>query len=96
MTTKERFALLSNKYIRQDGWKHIYVSIIICLVLAWLPCFLPPIIALAIGVAKEVYDKKTGKGTAEMHDLACDGVGVFIGFWGVILIQVLIKALNWI
>lgn len=94
MKLRQRLSLLSNKYIRNDGWKHIYVSIILCLLFAWLPCYLPPVIAFAIGIAKEVWDKKTGKGTAEAHDLACDGVGVFIGFWGVVLIQVMIRTLN--
>lgn len=36
------------------------------------------VVALA-GIAKELYDLRTGKGCAESKDLACDYVGIMIG-----------------
>lgn len=34
---------------------------------------------LSIGIAKEIYDKVSGKGCAEWSDLLADFVGVIIG-----------------
>lgn len=37
------------------------------------------LIVLSIGVAKEVYDKVSGKGTAEWKDIIADCIGIGLG-----------------
>ena len=63
-----------------DKYKHIVVSAIICVALKlFLPWWVAALITLAIGVGKEVYDKVSGKGCAEVKDIVCDIVGILIG-----------------
>lgn len=90
MKTLLRLKLLSNKYIRTDGWLHIFVSALICCAFGWLPCWIAPMLSFAVGISKEVYDKVSDKGCAELHDLACDALGCFLGFWIVVMNQALI------
>lgn len=90
MKALQRLRLLSSKYIRQDGWLHIFVSSLICCVFGWLPCWLAPLLSFGVGIGKEVYDKTSGRGCAELHDLACDAVGCFLGFWIVVINQALL------
>lgn len=63
-----------------DKYKHVVVSAamsaVLCLVLPWWAAAL---VTLAIGVAKEVYDKVSGRGCAEWGDLLADLVGIVIG-----------------
>lgn len=67
-------------YIGYDGCKHIILSAILTVVAKWLlPLWVAVALALAIGIAKEIYDKVSGKGFAELKDIACDVVGVIIG-----------------
>lgn len=69
-----------NKWIRTDGWLHILVSCTIVFALEWhRPVWVVPVIAIAIGIGKEIYDKVSGKGTPEWHDLICDVIGIAIG-----------------
>ena len=48
----------------------------------FLPMWAAAIVAAAIGIGKEVYDKTTGKGRAEWSDLAADAVGIALGCIG--------------
>ena len=89
MKTLLRLKLLSNKYIRTDGWLHIFASALICCAFYWLTCWIAPLLSFAVGISKEVYDKISGKGCAELHDLACDALGCFLGFWIVVMNQAL-------
>jgi hypothetical protein len=64
----------------EDKLKHIVVSAIIMVALSLvLPKWAAAIITLAIGVAKEAYDKLSKKGYAEWEDLVADAVGIVIG-----------------
>lgn len=75
------------KYVRTDGLLHIETSAILMAVAHKLaiavglchPAFVSVAITMAVGVAKEVWDRLTGKGTAEWHDVVCDIVGIAIG-----------------
>ena len=60
--------------------KHIILSAILTVVGKWLlPVWVAVGVVLAIGIAKEVYDKVSGRGCAEWKDLVCDVVGIVIG-----------------
>lgn len=37
------------------------------------------IVVSVIGIGKEIWDRRTGKGCAEFKDLVCDLVGIMIG-----------------
>ena len=69
------------KYFGQDGLAHILASLVLCAVLAaFLPWWAAVLIALAIGIAKElVWDLWLKKGTAEWRDIIADVVGIAIG-----------------
>lgn len=63
-----------------DKYKHIVVSAIITVALNLvLPWWVAAGITLTIGIAKEVYDKVSGKGCVEWNDLVADFVGIVIG-----------------
>lgn len=73
--------------IRVDGLLHIETSFVLFFFFAKLSSLIIPswdkvamgvILSLLVGVGKEIYDRRTGKGTAEKHDLICDIFGVFI------------------
>lgn len=75
---KELNAILDK--VGYDGCKHIILSAILTVVAKWLlPLWVAILIVLAIGIAKEVYDKASGKGRAEWKDVVCDIVGIIIG-----------------
>ena len=73
-------------YVGPDGFQHACVSAIIVFVLdAFLPLWGAVILALLIGVGKEVADiirqKRKGQKVADvlpdcLHDLICDAVGI--------------------
>lgn len=66
--------------IGYDGMKHIILSAILTVVAKFLlPLWVVCPLVFAIGIAKEIYDKVSGKGCAELKDIACDVVGVIIG-----------------
>lgn len=66
--------------IGEDKLKHIVVSAIICVALnLFLPWWVAGLVALAIGIGKEVYDQVSGKGCAEWQDLLADCIGIVIG-----------------
>lgn len=63
-----------------DKYKHVVVSAALSAVLALvLPWWAAALLTFAIGVAKEVYDKVSGKGCAENKDMICDIIGIIIG-----------------
>lgn len=37
------------------------------------------IVVALIGIGKEIWDRRTGKGCAEFKDVACDLVGIIVG-----------------
>lgn len=63
-----------------DGMKHIILSAILTIVAKWLlPVWVAVGVVLSIGIAKEIYDKVSGKGCAEWKDIVCDIIGILIG-----------------
>ncbi len=74
------FLKRAKNWVRTDGLLHILVSAILCVFLGWIrPLWIIPIVVIAIGIAKEVYDRVSGKGMAEWHDVFCDLIGVAVG-----------------
>lgn len=62
---------------RFDGLLHIIVSAVLASVLlGFCPVWLTIIIVGLVGVGKELYDLLSGRGSAELHDLLCDMVGL--------------------
>jgi len=37
-------------------------------------------ITMAVGILKEIYDERSGKGTPDIRDLYADFLGIFIAF----------------
>lgn len=73
-------------WIRIDGLLHILISAVICVALGWIrPLWIAPLVTLVIGLCKEIYDRVSGKGTAEWHDVICDVIGIVIGMCLIIL-----------
>lgn len=73
-------------WVAEDGFQHIAASAIIVFVLGWLrPVWIAPLVAICIGLAKEAYDRISGKGCASWHDVICDLIGVALGFLWVLL-----------
>lgn len=73
-------------WVRPDGYQHVTVSAFMYLVLApILEAILAALVVLAIGVGKELYDRRHEGHAAEWHDVICDAIGVVLGvglhFW---------------
>ena len=67
-------------WMGNDGMMHVIMSATIaCLLSLVLPIGLAAVITLMVGVAKELYDAKSGKGCCEVKDIVCDIVGILIG-----------------
>lgn len=68
------------KWMRMDGLLHMETSALIMLIAHTIfPLLLALILSVSMGIAKEARDAMTKKGTAEMHDLYCDGIGILLG-----------------
>lgn len=76
-----KIAQMFSRYIGSDGMMHIIVSSIITVVLKCIGLnpFIVVGIVVALGIAKEIYDKVTKKGYAEWKDIGCDLFGILIG-----------------
>lgn len=67
-------------WLRTDGLLHLVISaLIVVLFGAFLPVWAAVLIAAVAGIAKEIYDRASGEGTAEWRDLICDGIGIVLG-----------------
>lgn len=68
-------------WLGRDGVLHVICSAVICSVLGWvLPAWAAAVLAMAVGVGKEVvWDKWMGRGTFDKKDLAADALGVLLG-----------------
>lgn len=67
-------------WMGNDGMMHVILSSLIASVLTLvLPTGLAAVVTLAVGIGKELYDAKSGKGCCEVKDLVCDIVGILIG-----------------
>lgn len=63
-----------------DGMMHVILSALLASVLnLFLPLELAGLITLAIGMGKEIYDKRSGTGYTEVKDIVCDIIGILIG-----------------
>lgn len=63
-----------------DGLLHIVLSAIMVGTLKHIIGALLAVAVVAlIGIGKEIYDKRTGKGCAEWKDIAWDLVGIMVG-----------------
>ena len=67
-------------WMGSDGMQHVILSSLIASVLSLvLPWWFAGIITLMVGVGKEIYDERSGKGCAEWKDIVCDIIGILIG-----------------
>lgn len=67
-------------WLRTDGLLHLVISaLIVVFFAAFLPVWAAVLIAACLGIAKEVYDRCSGKGTAEWHDVISDAIGAALG-----------------
>ena len=67
------------QWIRRDGLLHITVSMLLVIAMSvLLPVWLSVLIAFAIGIGKELWDKNHG-GACTWHDIICDCIGLAIG-----------------
>jgi uncharacterized protein YfiM (DUF2279 family) len=70
-----------------DGLLHFAVCAIVTALikamaeplLAEKGALLAVLVVAMISIAKEIYDRRTGKGCAEWKDIACDLVGIIVG-----------------
>ena len=66
--------------LRTDGQLHLLACLCVLLgAYLFVPLWCANIIAVAVAVGKEIWDAKTGKGTAEWHDIFCDMYGIIAG-----------------
>ena len=74
------------KWIRQDGLLNIETSALLVVdINILLKLWLALVAALAVGIAKELWDRKHG-GVASWHDVICDVIGLTLGSLIAILI----------
>lgn len=74
------FLKLAREWVSVDGLLHILVCALIVLVFgAFLPLWAAFIVAVVVGIVKEVYDLLSRKGTPEWRDLLCDLIGIVLG-----------------
>lgn len=68
-------------WLGHDGVLHAACSSVLTSVLCWvLPVWAAALLALAVGVGKEVvWDKWMGRGTFDRKDLVADALGVLLG-----------------
>ena len=67
-------------WMDSDGMKHVILSALIaCALSLVMPTGLAAVVTLAIGIGKELYDAKSGKGCCEVKDIVCDIIGILIG-----------------
>lgn len=63
-----------------DGLLHFaFCAMLSCSIKYIVGDILAIVIICVIGMAKEIYDKKSNKGVAEIKDILCNFVGVLIG-----------------
>lgn len=79
-------------WIATDGLLHILVTWIIMMVLGWVrPAWVIGVIAITVGVSKEVFDIFSAKRFDKemllhcLHDLACDCIGIVLGYLGLLI-----------
>ena len=73
------------KWIRRDGLLHLTVSALLVIAISvLLPVWLSALIALLIGIGKEIWDKYHG-GACNWHDVICDVAGIAVGLIIVII-----------
>lgn len=65
--------------MRTDGLLHVETSALLFMLFAKLSVMVAVLICLVLGIMKELYDKYSGKGLAEWHDIWCDLIGIAAG-----------------
>lgn len=64
--------------IEKDKTKHLAVSFVLCLAVGAYNLPLGILITTGIGIAKEVYDDRSGKGTPDIYDIVANFIGILI------------------
>ena len=63
-----------------DGLKHIVLSAVFTVMLKLVfPVYVTVPTVFLVGILKEIYDNKSGKGCAETKDMVCNIIGMIIG-----------------
>lgn len=67
-------------WMGSDGMAHVILSALVTIVFnLLLPTWGAIVLASLVGISKELYDKYSNKGCAEIKDLICDLFGILIG-----------------
>lgn len=73
------YLLKFKNYVRIDGLLHIETCFVIYTIIHAISVWWVAVLfTMAIAIGKEVYDRVTGKGTAEWHDVFCDAAGLLL------------------
>lgn len=73
------YLLKIKNYVRIDGLLHIETCFIIYVIMnALFTWWVALLMTVAAAVGKEIYDRVSGKGTAEWHDVFCDAAGLLL------------------
>lgn len=76
------------RLFKVDGVLHIETSAIVLVFFlgvlslfcpTWIAIVVAVILAAGVGLYKEIYDKITGAGKADVHDVLCDLGGIALG-----------------
>ena len=76
----DKFSNFILTHIGPDGLMHFSISASATAVLSLiLPAWIAFLIVFLFGIAKEIYDKWSKKGTPEWKDILCDLAGCLVG-----------------
>jgi hypothetical protein len=78
--------MVDMKKIGKDKWMHIGVSFVLMIFIGAYDIGLGFAATMGIGIAKEIYDDKSKKGTCDIYDVLADYVGMLLAY-GLILIS---------
>lgn len=82
-------------WVRLDGMLHIVVCMVLTVVFTalfklivplWTATLIACVCTMAIGFAKEIWDRCSKKGTAEWHDIICDAIGVALAVITIVIL----------
>ena len=63
----------------QDKANHFIYGAVICLILSFaIPAFYAMLVAVCVGIAKEIYDKVSQKGTPDLMDALVTALGAIL------------------
>ncbi|MDO7788266.1 hypothetical protein [Desulforamulus aquiferis] len=78
---------------KKDKLLHIFISFLLFMTLIhFLHPHIAALLTLALGIAKEIYDQLSGKGTPEYKDILANFLGILAGY--IVFYSVIVFALG--